>query len=197
MRFSKSSKRLSKSAIIGIVLTAVAVALVGGTLAYLITGTDSITNTFAPSKVQCEVTESWSNNVKSDIKVSNIGEVDAFFRVKLVHYWVDAEGKQIGIDSWDIPNLPLGNDWELGNDGFYYYKKSVAPNGSTATALFTGSITLSSQTDEKGDVIRQSLDVFAEAIQSSPNEAVADSWTNDKCTVSASNGTLTLTAKTN
>lgn len=111
-------------------------------------------------------------------------------------YWVDAEGNRIGVDSWDISNtLTLGTDWALGNDGFYYYKKSVAPNNPTVTPLFEGDITLSSSTDDKGNVTWQSLDVFAEAIQSAPDEAVNNSWSNSKCTITASNGTLTLTDK--
>ena len=70
-----------------VLLTAIAVLLcatVGGTVAYLVTSTRSITNTFTPSNVTISIEESMSGNVKNDVKIKNTGNTAAYIRAAVV-----------------------------------------------------------------------------------------------------------------
>ena len=46
---------------------------VAGTVAYLVTSTDPVTNTFTPAHVSTAVDETFENGVKSDVKIKNTG----------------------------------------------------------------------------------------------------------------------------
>jgi len=69
-----------------------------------------------------------------------------------------------------MPAFTLGEDWIKGSDDTYYYRLPVAPNASTKD-LLGSDMTL---TEKQGYL--QVVDVFAEAIQSLPEEAVTTSW---------------------
>ena len=87
--------RLTTMVIATVLLLALAI---GGTLAWLSTKDAPIQNTFLPTKVTCEVTETFdrSTGVKSNVNVKNTGTIDAFIRVKLVTYRTNDEGQHIG-----------------------------------------------------------------------------------------------------
>lgn len=161
-------------------MTALTVALaliltvaIGGTIAWLVTKTDSITNTFQPSQVTCEVEEDFNKDtgVKKDIKVQNTGDIDAFIRVKLVTYRTNDKGQHIG-GTATLPSFTLGENW-VEYDDYYYYTKPVAPNAYTEV-LTDAAITLASYDDADGG--HQAIDVMAEAIQSVPEKAVGEAW---------------------
>ena len=163
--------RLMTMVIATVLLLALAI---GGTLAWLSTKDGPITNTFTPSKVTCEVTESFngSTGVKSNVNVKNTGTIDAFIRVKLVTYRTNDQRQHIG-GTASLPEFTLGENWVL-HDGYYYYTLPVAPGESPRTNL-TESITLTgSYPDADGG--KQAIDVMAEAIQSVPEKAVKAAW---------------------
>lgn len=145
---------------------------IGGTVAWLTTQTGGITNTFLPSSVSCRVTEEFKDNVKSNVNVTNTGDIDAYIRVKLVSYRTNDAGAHIG-GTAAIPAFTLGAGWVEYN-GYYYYTKPVAP-GQTPAANLVDSLNLKSSYDD-ADGGHQSLDVMAEAIQSVPDTAVAEAW---------------------
>lgn len=147
---------------------------VGGTMAYLFTQTEPIENTFTPSKVTCQVTENFNNEIKKNVNVKNTGDTDAYIRVKLVTYRVNSENQHIGGVA-TIPDFTPGTNW-VKYDDYYYYTLPVAPNNMPATDLIGESgITLEeSYTDADGG--KQVIEVMAEAIQSNPERAVGDSW---------------------
>jgi len=145
---------------------------IGGTLAWLSTKDAPITNTFNPSKVACEVTESFNGKVKSNVNVKNTSDIPAFIRVKLVTYRTNDQGQHIGGVS-ELPTFTPGAGW-VKNGDYYYYIHPVEP-GASPTANLAESITLTeSYTDPDGG--HQSMDVMAEAIQSVPEEAVKAAW---------------------
>ena len=165
--------RLTTMVIATVLLLALAI---GGTLAWLSTKGDPITNTFTPSKVTCEVTESFNGSTgeKSNVNVKNTGTINAFIRVKLVTYRTNNAGKHIG-GTAEIPNFEPGEGW-VKHDGYYYYTRPVAP-GEKPEANLTDSMTLTgSYTDADGG--KQAIDVMAEAIQSVPEGAVKAAWGN-------------------
>ncbi len=158
-----------------VIATALLLALaISGTVAWLTTKGAPITNTFNPSKVACEVTETFNSTtgVKSNVNVKNTGDIDAYIRVKLVTYRTNKQGQHIG-GTATLPNFTLGANWVKFGD-YYYYTLPVAAGKTPATNL-TDSMTLTAEyTDVDGG--RQAIDVMAEAIQSVPAQAVGQAW---------------------
>jgi predicted ribosomally synthesized peptide with SipW-like signal peptide len=129
--------------IISIIL--VAGLAIAGTTAWLTNKTNSVTNSFTPGKVTTEITEDLKGNTKSNIKVKNTGNVDAYVRASVVMNWVDASGNVVA-SADGLPALPavptsLGNNWVHGSDGYYYYTGQVLPRQHcTMNAIFTSGI---------------------------------------------------------
>ena len=105
----------------------IAISITGITLAYLATQTSEIKNIFNPSAVTCQVEETFDGTTKTNVNVKNTGDTEAYIRVKLVTYRVNAAGQQIG-GTAEIPDFTPGAGWVLYTDGFYYYTLPVAPN---------------------------------------------------------------------
>ena len=147
---------------------------IGGTVAWLSTKGEPITNTFTPSQVACEVQEEFNSTtgVKSNVNVRNTGDTQAFIRVKLVTYRTNDKGQHIG-GTAEIPGFTPGADWVKHGD-YYYYTKPVAPNQKPEADLIA-SITLT-KTYQDADGGHQAIDVMAEAIQSVPEAAVKAAW---------------------
>ena len=170
-----SGERRSKARII-LLLCCIAVAgLLGvqGTISWLTTKTESVQNTFTPAAVSCEVTESFNGTTKTNVNVFNTGDTDAYIRVKLVSYRVNAQNQRIGGQA-TIPSFTPGEGWVRGEDGFYYYMNPVAPEHSP-TAPLIPSVTLTGSYSD-ADAGKQVIEVLAEAIQSEPAQAVKDAW---------------------
>lgn len=144
----------------------------GGTLAYLSTKTNPVENTFRPSHVTCQVTESFDATTKSNVNVINTGDTEAYIRVKLVSYRVNDKNQHIG-GTATIPKFSLGTDWvHYGNH--YYYTLPVEPGMSPSNDLADSIVLKDSYNDADGG--KQVIEVMAEAIQSGPTEAVGKSW---------------------
>lgn len=130
----------------GILLLTAAVLIlvcgVGGTLAYLITQTAPVTNTFTPAYVTSQVNEpDWEDGdtVKSNVSITNTGNVSAYIRAAIVITWKDKDGNT-------MPTVPVqgqgqdytldinANDWSQ-SGGYYYYNGIVAAGGSTANLI--------------------------------------------------------------
>lgn len=170
----RRKRRSKKTGTLFLSLLLVIGMVVGGTIAYLTTKTDGTVNTFTPSKVSCEVTEKFdgSTGVKSDVNVTNTGNIHAYIRVKLVSYRVNNGGDHIG-GTAEIPDFTPGAGW-VENGDYYYYTKPVAPGKQPETPLIS-SITLTGSYDD-ADGGKQVIEVMAEAIQSVPEAAVRDAW---------------------
>ncbi len=156
---------------------------VGATGAWLIDRSARQANTFLPAHVTCQVEESFSGREKTSIALRNTGNVDAFLRLRLVSYRINAQGQRIG-GAAPIPALSLGGDWLAGSDGCYYYVHPVSPGGLTGN-LLSQALSLTAYDDADGGV--QVIEVVAEAIQALPAEAVQGAWP----AVTCSGGQLT------
>lgn len=146
--------------------------VIGGTVAYLTDKSRSVTNTFEPSHVACEVTENFDGTTKTNVNVKNTGETNAYIRVKLVSYRVNAAGHHIGGEA-KIPAFALGENW-VENNGYYYYTLPVKA-GEVPAANLTDSITLTGSYND-ADGGKQVIEVMAEAIQAGPEQAVGQAW---------------------
>ena len=167
----RSGSRLAAMTVATVLLLALTI---GGTVAWLTSKTNDITNTFTPSKVMCAVSEIFDEDtgVKSNVNVTNVGDTDAFIRVKLVTYRTNAEGQHIGGVA-EVPTFDPGAGWVKYGD-YYYYTKPVAPGAKPEKDLIKSIQLASGYSDADGGY--QAMDVMAEAIQSQPAEAVGEAW---------------------
>lgn len=180
--------RWNRQFVLLVSILALLVGIVGSSLAYLITQTGSVENTFQPSKVTCRIDEDFNGSVKSNVKVTNTGDTDAYIRAALVFTWVDSKGNIAPnpVGSGDY-TLETGSDWTLKSDGFYYYNQSVAPGGKT-TNLIVSCAPVSGKAPTGYTLC---VDVIADAIQSkglssSNTKPVVDAWKVDPVATEAS-----------
>ncbi len=166
-RRSHINVRLTAIVLATVTLLALAV---GGTIAWIKADTTPVQNTFTYAKVTTKIEEEFDGKVKTDVKAKNTGTADAFIRIKLVSYRTNGEGQRIG-GAAPLDEFTPGTGWVKYGD-YYYYTLPVAPNHSTEILVKT--ITLKTYDDADGGY--QSLDVMAEAIQSTPEAAVKDAW---------------------
>ena len=165
-------KRIRKKAL----LLAVSVALIltaaiGGTIAYIVTKTDSVTNTFEPAKVPIKVVEEFDGTTKSNVKIQNTGNIPAFIRAKIVVTWKNGRGEVSGtpVKNTDY-TIRYGSDWRQVGD-FYYYKEAVGSNQST-----TDLISECKKVGNAPDGYNLSVEIIAESIQSEPASVVGTVW---------------------
>ena len=112
---------------------------------------------------------------KSEIRIQNTGNTEAYLRIRLVSYWVNAQGEPIGMASRLPAVSPSAEQWAAGSDGCtYYYRTPVAPGD--LTEILCDPITLAAVTLEDGTVGYQVLELLTEAIQADPSRAVTEAW---------------------
>ena len=89
MKKMKKTKRILLLALV----VAILACGVGGTIAYLITNTGSVVNTFQPAYVTSQVNEDFNNGgtTKSNVTITNTGNVSAYIRAAIVITWQDAD----------------------------------------------------------------------------------------------------------
>ena len=160
-----------KMILVALFLLTVIMMCIGSVGAYMRKQTEVVENVFVPAKVSCVVNETFQDNKKTNITITNTGTIKAYLRLRLVTYWVDSNGN-ILFESSPIISVDLnGNDWIQSGDT-YYYKEPVAPGESTKNLLKSGIQLVGDGDNGK----RQVVEVFAEAIQSKPSEAVKSAW---------------------
>lgn len=151
-------KKLNKKGI-ALLISAVLIlsVAVGTTIAFLVDSTEDVTDNFTPAKVICDVTNSgdtWS--------VKNVENIDAYIRVAVIVNETNGtnlkwSGNPINADvliTTDATWTKVGN--------YYYYNGEVAPD----TSVTFGQITAANA----------KIQVLAEAIQSTPDDAVQTAW---------------------
>lgn len=173
MENMKKRTTSNRTLVLAIALVLVLGCGVMGTLMFLVDKTSEVKNIFSPSAVACEVTESFDGTVKKNVNVTNTSDINAYIRVKLVTYRVNADKEKIG-GTAEILSFEPGDGW-FKKDGFYYYSNPVAPGEKPDNDLIGGSgISLMKYTDSDGGM--QVIEVIAEAIQSVPASAVEQAW---------------------
>lgn len=163
----KINKMLFAVSILACVLT------VGIALGFMFRETEPVDNKFERAVVSCEVVENFdeTTGIKSSITVKNTGNISAYLRVRLVSYWVDADGNIVGKPS-KMPLFTLADGWQQTAADTYEYNAPISPNEFTPNLLANGT-TMELTKDTDGYI--QVVQVFAEAIQSDPANA-KDNW---------------------
>ena len=126
---------------IAIALIAASAIAMGATLAYLWTKAPPMENTLEPVAVSCRVNETFDGVVKSNVSVTNTGDVKAYVRASIVATWVDANGNIYGGETPEEGvsyTVTYGSsDWVKGTDGYFYYLSPVNAGADTASLLDT------------------------------------------------------------
>ena len=167
----KAKRRLAPW--VALVLALVLTLSVGGTIAYLVTDTNAIQNTFIPGKISCKINEDgWEdgNTVKQNVTVTNTGNADAFIRAAIVMNWINSNGEYApeAVEASDY-EITLGSGWTKNGD-YYYWSGSVAPNGTT------GELIKSCEPVTAKDGYTLCVEILADAIQAAPTSVAQDNW---------------------
>lgn len=149
-----------------------------GTAAYLITNTEPVTNTFIPAEMKPEINEDIKSDpgVKEKVTITNGGNVDAYVRANVIVTWKQGENVygQLPVKEEDYEmTIPADSDWVLGPDGFYYYTKPIEAGGETGQLLTDGKLKDGASVPDGCEL---SIEIFAQTIQSEPEDAVLEAW---------------------
>lgn len=173
-RVMKTKKPVALVAILVLLCCAVA-----GTVAYLVTSTGPVTNTFTPASVTTAVEEKFDGTTKSDVRIKNTGNIAAYIRAAVIVNWADENGNVYGgatpVAGEDYTlTLKTGENenWFQGSDGYYYYTNPVAPEAFT-TAMFEP---ITQQQDCADTNYKLQVTILADGIQSVPADAVQQAW---------------------
>ncbi len=130
-------------------------------------------NVFEVGRISLNIEEAFANNVKTDVRIQNTGNMEAYVRATVLFSWQDKQGNLIlgtpeeGVDytvSWG----DLTSDWI--KQGDYYYCKSIIPSGASSNILITNCTQLS-YTDSRCLVV----DIAGQGVQAR-KEAVEEAW---------------------
>ena len=148
---------------------------VGGTIAFVVTHTSEIRNTFTESVVKCEVDETFKDNVKSNVSIKNTGDTTAYIRAFVNVTWMNESGQVASVSpkSTDYMIEYSTSGWLKGSDGYYYYSLPVQPNNNTAVLIDSCRLL---ETASAPDGYYLSVEIVCSAIQSTPVSVVSDIW---------------------
>ena len=177
----KSGKRVAsggakRSLVLVVSVLVLVLAAVGGTLAWLVSD-DSASNSFTPAYVTCTVDEKFESGIKSDVRIKNTGNIDAYIRAYAVVTWKDAQGNVYGqkpVAGRDYTmSIPTDTGWAAGPDECWYYTSPIASDSFTGVLISRCTLADSAVVPEGYSL---SVEIIAEAIQSLPATTVADVW---------------------
>ena len=188
---SKAARR-KKTALLVAVL-AIAVATISAvTIAFITTNTDTVTNTFKAGSVSTTVTETFENNIKTDVSIQNTGNTSAYIRAQVLINWASEDGRIYAtapvLDTDYTITYTSDTSWQKGSDGFWYYTKPVAAGANTSDLIEEAKMV---EDATAPDGYSLSVEIIASSIQSSPTTAVTSSWTSGVSSV-AGDGTLSI-----
>lgn len=183
----RSRRRSGKSIALLVSLLLIVTATVGGTIAFLMDSDGPLHNLFNPSEVTTEVVEELSGNTKSNVKIKNTGDTDAWIRAAVVVTWQDKDGNVYGrapVAGTNYKAWTPGEGWEIGDDGFYYYTKPVAAGASTATALIAEIFPIG---EAPADDYYLTVEIIGSGIQNKPAKVFNDEWASSGLKVNDNN----------
>ena len=165
-----------------VALAALLTVAVGATVAFLVDGGNSVTNTFTPSRVACEVMEE-----NGAYTVKNTGDTQCYVRVAVV-----VTQQNNGVISAVKPEYTIEPEtgWIKGSDGYYYYTQPLAVDASTPGITADASTPGITVSVTPSDGYTASVEVLASAIQAT-SDAVKD-WSGGVATAATDGAVLTV-----
>lgn len=153
---------------------------VGGTVAFIITQTDPVTNTFVPATISSATAQSI---------IGNTGDAPSFARMAVVVNWVAANGTVYAISPVEGTDYTITYDnanWTQGTDGFWYYNKALqsVPEGTDIRAegfdatpyITTALIQDCTQKVQGPEGYSLKVELIASTIQAEPVSVVVEQW---------------------
>ena len=178
---NKPRIRMNKLAILFIAVVMLIGAVVGSTVAFLVTQTEPVENKFTYASVSCAVSETFNGATKENVQIKNTGTTDAYIRATYVVNWLNKDGSIAPVPQGTTPDgytLSISenpdNAWTKGTDGYFYYLKPVAPGEFTKD----GSLVYCSVVYPENAEYTLSVEILATAVQSTPANAVREAWPN-------------------
>lgn len=168
-----------KSAALLISVIVLAVGIVAGTVAWLVSTTRDVQNTFTVARVPIEIDEDFNGDTKENVKVKNTGDVDAYIRARIVVTWQDEDGNVYGktpVKGTDYTMTELGAGW-FEQGGYYYHREKVSPNATTTVLIQE----CKEVADKAPEGYHLCVEILAESIQADGKTAegtpaVTDAW---------------------
>lgn len=160
---------------------------VAGTLAYLVDSTDPVTNTFTPAHVSTAVDETFENGVKSDVKIKNTGDIDAYIRAAVIINWADANGNVYGggtpaasTDDGKSGDYIISfntDDWKQIGD-YWYCETTTAPGALTKPLIISCAKTSTATVPDGYDLQVTILadGIQADGVASNGKTPMEDAW---------------------
>ena len=174
---NKKKRRLAPWAALALAL--VLTLSVGGTIAYLITDTRPVENTFTPAEVSIVIHENgtdgkgeFDHKEKTNVYVENTSQADVYIRAAIVINWQDDNGNVVAepVNERDY-TMTLGDGWTKNELDGYYYCTTADTKDKTKTSQL-----IVSCAPNGTPKYHLSVSVLAQAIQAEPNPAVTDAW---------------------
>lgn len=159
-----AAARVYRTAVLLIAVLLLITTAVGSTAAFLVTKTEPVVEAFAYAQVSCQVTDTMG--------VKNTGTARAYIRASYAVNWLDGGGNIVAAvpEGYSCDLDENQGAWVDGGDGYFYYPDPVDPGGETPSLL---TCRVSCPENPKYTL---SVEVVAEAIQSTPAEAAAEAW---------------------
>lgn len=145
MNNGKRVRAIDRKKIFLVTALVLALCAVGGTIAWLATSSNSVTNTFTPAKVTNQIVETRNGTTKENVYVTNTGNTSAYVRAAIIINWVDQDNNiwispegaayqmvlntGSGADQWTEDKTAEGTP--------VYYYNSVVPVGGSTEELIT------------------------------------------------------------
>ena len=176
----KTTFKSKKTLTLLVALLVIFTVSVGSTLAFLITQTDSVVNTFTPGEIKGDVIETFNGETKEDVKISigSDSDVSAYVRALVVVSWQDADGNVYGqkpVAGVDYTiTMGTSSNWFEGANGYYYYSEPLGADLDTTTDVLIKSCEQKQACENPK--YKLNVDVIAEAIQAEPKDAVEEAW---------------------
>lgn len=189
---NKKHRRLKKPVKLILILSSLLLTVclsIGTTYAYLLSRSETVTNTFTPGTAGNTIEESFVNDEKKDVKVTNTGNINAFIRATIVITWQNEKGEvypvlpEAGKD-YTISINTNDNEWLVKGD-IYYCKTEVAPGASTPVLIKECTQVIDNAPKGYG----LNVEILSSSIQSLPRSAVQEAWG----IYASANGVLSLT----
>lgn len=149
------NKVLKKKRYIFLLAGILAVGIIGSTFAFW-KGEVKVENELTADTVDVDIDENFPDpstdgSVTKEVKFTNTGSSEVFLRVACVEYWEKTVNDEtvllpnqvtvqdalinVATKAWNDGGLNNEENWVKGNDGWYYYKKILAPGESTPQIL--------------------------------------------------------------
>ena len=165
---------MKRSLVLVVSLLALLLVVAGGTLAWL-TAQDSVSNTFTPAHVTCDVVEeTFDGTKKENVTIKNTSDIPVYIRASIIVTWKESSGNvygQLPVADTDY-TISYGTGWT--RQGDYWYCNSEVAVGANTPELISSCTEVAGKAPKEN--YRLSVEIIAEAIQSQPDRAVQQAW---------------------